>query len=153
MITELLLTRFAALTRPFYLRRAALVVMLLIPMAMAVAQPAGRAPRDRRLIGAHPGLALDEIEVEEDANYRLVLGNLKRNRGNVVPEDSLRLRGDVTKLTYQVSRNLLVGGVPVFANRCKRKITANCFPVAEELVAAVTTGPTIFSVIVSCTDR
>ena len=88
MITELLLTRFAALTRPFYLRRAALVVMLLIPMAMAVAQPAGRALGDHPLIDRFPDSTLDEIEVEEDANYRLVLGNLKRNRGNVVPEDS-----------------------------------------------------------------
>ncbi len=104
MITELLLTCLAALTHPLYQRRAALAVMLLILTTVAVAQPAGRALGDHPLVDRFPDSTLDEIEVAEDANYRLVLGNLKRNRGNVVAEDSLRLRGDVTKLTYQVSQ-------------------------------------------------
>jgi hypothetical protein len=43
------------------------------------------------------------VEFETDINYRVVLGSLQRTRGEVVPENSERLRGDLTKITYEVS--------------------------------------------------
>lgn len=59
---------------------------------------------DHPLLARFPDSSLEEIEVVEDVSYRLVLGTLQRNREEVVPEDALRIRGDVTKLTYQVSQ-------------------------------------------------
>ena len=58
---------------------------------------------DHPLIQGFPDSEIVEIEFEEDINYRVVLGSLQRTRGQVVPEDSERLRGDVTKLTYEIS--------------------------------------------------
>lgn len=58
---------------------------------------------DHPLIQGFPDSEIVEIKFEEDINYRVVLGSLQRTRGQVVPEDSERLRGDVTKLTYEIS--------------------------------------------------
>lgn len=79
----------------------ALLALLAIPAAMA--QGDNRTLGDHPLIDRFPDSSLEEIELVEDSNYRLVLGTLQRNRELVVPEDSRRLRGDVTKLTYQIS--------------------------------------------------
>ena len=43
------------------------------------------------------------VEFDEDINYRLVLSSLQRTRGLVSSEISERLRGDVTKIVYEVS--------------------------------------------------
>lgn len=56
------------------------------------------------LVSQFPDSDLVAVEFEEDANYRLVLGTLQRTRGVVVPENSERLRGDITKLRYEVSQ-------------------------------------------------
>ncbi len=72
--------------------------------AALLAQTDERNLGDHPLIERFPDSTLEEIEVIEDSNYRLVLGTLQRNREEVVPEDSLRLRGDVTKIRYQVSQ-------------------------------------------------
>ena len=55
------------------------------------------------LVSRFPDSELVDVEFVEDANYILVLGTLQRTRGVVVPENSERLRGDVTKLRYEVS--------------------------------------------------
>ena len=55
------------------------------------------------LVSQFPDSDLVDVEFEDDANYRLVLGTLQRTRGVVVPQESERLRGDVTKLLYEVS--------------------------------------------------
>ena len=52
------------------------------------------------------GFAYSEIierELERDINHQVVLGALERVRGEVIPEDSERLRGDVTKINYEIS--------------------------------------------------
>ena len=72
--------------------------------AALLAQTDERNLGDHPLIERFPDSTLEEIEVIEDSNYRLVLGTLQRNREEVIPEDSLRLRGDVTKIRYQVSQ-------------------------------------------------
>ena len=45
-----------------------------------------------------------EIEVFEDQTYDLVTGTLQRTRGEVNPEDSRRLQGDVVKATYAIDQ-------------------------------------------------
>ncbi len=58
---------------------------------------------DHPLLARFPDSEIIDVEFEEDANYRLVLGTLQRSRGVVVSESSERLRGDVTKIIYEVS--------------------------------------------------
>lgn len=53
------------------------------------------------------GFADSEIisrELEQDVSYSIVLGSLQRTRGQVVAEDTERLRGDVSKIVYEVSQ-------------------------------------------------
>lgn len=59
---------------------------------------------DHPLLTRFPDSEIVDVEFEEDANYRLVLGTLQRTRGVVTAEDSERLRGDVTKIVYEVSQ-------------------------------------------------
>ena len=70
----------------------------------SLAQEEELALGDHPLMDRFPDSSLEEIAIVEDVSYRLVLGTLRRNREEVVPEDSQRLRGDVTKLTYQISQ-------------------------------------------------
>ena len=75
-----------------------------LPVTAQVNSGAGNLG-DHPLLDRFPDSTLEEIEVVEDVNYRLVLGALQRQRQEVVPENSERLRGDLTKLTYQVSQD------------------------------------------------
>lgn len=59
--------------------------------------------RDHPLIARFPDSEISEVEFEEDVNYRLILSSLQRTRGLVSSEESQRLRGDVTKIVYDVS--------------------------------------------------
>jgi len=59
--------------------------------------------RDHPLLNRFPDSEITEIEFDEDVNYRLVLSSLQRTRGLVSSEVSERLRGDVTKIVYEVS--------------------------------------------------
>ena len=59
---------------------------------------------DHPLLARFPDSSIVDVEFEEDANYRLVLGTLQRTRGVVTAESSQRLRGDVTKIIYEVSQ-------------------------------------------------
>ena len=78
------------------------LLLLGIWQHVALAQGSTSMLGDHPLVSRFPDSTLEEIEVVEHANYRLVLGSLQRNREVVVPENSLRLRGDVTKIVYQV---------------------------------------------------
>jgi hypothetical protein len=73
------------------------------PVALLLAAQAFAQNSDHPLIDRFPDSEIVDVEFEEDANYRLVLGTLQRTRGIVVPESSERLRGDVTKIIYEVS--------------------------------------------------
>jgi outer membrane protein OmpA-like peptidoglycan-associated protein len=91
----------------FKMSKSCSIVIFLLAACLSaglLAQSDDRNLGDHPLIERFPDSTLEEIEVIEDSNYRLVLGTLQRNREEVVPEDSLRLRGDVTKITYQVSQ-------------------------------------------------
>lgn len=97
-----------------------LVRTYILPILLAVLASGIHAQEPDRPLGDHPLLdrfpdsTLDEIEVVEDTNYRLVLGTLQRNREVIVPEDSQRHRGDVTKLTYQVAQGFDGNDVQAF---------------------------------------
>jgi len=59
---------------------------------------------DHPLLAGFPDSEIIGVEYSEDVNYRFVLGSLQRTRGQVVPEDSERIRGNVTKITYEISQ-------------------------------------------------
>ena len=59
---------------------------------------------DHSLISGYPYSEIVARELQRDINHRIVLGGLERIRGEVIPEDSERLRGDVTRITYEVSQ-------------------------------------------------
>ena len=66
-----------------------------------IAQP--NSFRDHPLFARFPDSEITDIEFVEDVNYRLVLSSLQRTRGLVSSEASERIRGDVTKIIYEVS--------------------------------------------------
>ena len=72
----------------------------------AFAQLAGVSANynDHPLFDRFPDSEIISVEFDEDVNYRLVLSSLQRTRGLVTPESSERLRGDVTKIIYEVSQ-------------------------------------------------
>ena len=53
-----------------------------------------------------------EIEILENQTHDLVIGTLQRTRGEVNPEDSRRLQGDVVKATYKIDQEF--SGTEVF---------------------------------------
>lgn len=53
-----------------------------------------------------PGAVIAEYEVQDSANYRLVLGTLQRTRGEVVPDASQKLRGRLTQIVYAMPADL-----------------------------------------------
>ena len=59
---------------------------------------------DHSLIAGFAESEIIERELDRDISHRIILGALERVRGEVIPEDSERLRGDVTKITYEVSQ-------------------------------------------------
>lgn len=68
---------------------------------------------DHPLVSRFPDSEIVEVDFVEDANYRIVLGTLQRTRGVVTPESSQLLRGDITKIRYEVSQAF--SGQDVFA--------------------------------------
>jgi|TARA_B100002003_G_C14155893_1_gene556479 hypothetical protein len=65
--------------------------------------PALPGYQDHPVLNKFPDSVIVEHEFSEDVNYRFVLSSLQRTAGQVVPENSERLRGGVTKITYEVS--------------------------------------------------
>lgn len=59
---------------------------------------------DHPLLAGFPDSEISSVEYAEDVNYRFVLGSLQRTRGLVVPEDSERIRGNVSKILYEISQ-------------------------------------------------
>ncbi|HAJ77266.1 MAG: DUF4892 domain-containing protein [Gammaproteobacteria bacterium] len=82
-----------------------LSLVWLVP-GIASAQPAGvtTSYTDHPIFDRFPDSEITSVEFDEDVNYQLVLSGLQRTRGVVTPDDSVRLRGDVTKIVYEVSQ-------------------------------------------------
>lgn len=81
-----------------------LLILLSLAMAqVAVARQSGTSGAgDHPLLNRFAGSEIIEYSQEQDVNYRLVLGNLRRITGRVVAEDSERIRGDLTRITYEI---------------------------------------------------
>lgn len=82
-------------------RYLVLAIPLLLLAGGAGAQQSG--PADHPLFSGFPDSGISEIETAEDVNYRVVLGSLQSTRGQVAPEASERVRGDLTQILYEVS--------------------------------------------------
>ncbi|MCG8413262.1 MAG: DUF4892 domain-containing protein [Pseudomonadales bacterium] len=80
------------------------ILIVLITLGGWISSVTLAQEEDHPLISRFPDSEVVDVEFVEDANYRLVLGTLQRTRGVVVPENSERLRGDVTKLRYEISQ-------------------------------------------------
>ncbi len=60
------------------------------------------AGRDHPLLERFGESTIIDYDRQSGVNYRLVLGNLRRIRGLVVAEEEERLRGDLTRITYEI---------------------------------------------------
>jgi hypothetical protein len=100
----------------FVSRLLPLVILLLGFPVVSVAQSEGVVEgfSDHSLIAGFLDSEIIERELQRNINYRIVLGALERVRGEVIPEDFERLRGDVTKITYEVSQEFTSGDVYAF---------------------------------------
>lgn len=59
---------------------------------------------DHPLLARFPDSQVIEAEFRENVTHTLVLGSLQRTREQVVPEASDRIRGNVTRVLYEVSQ-------------------------------------------------
>lgn len=59
---------------------------------------------DHPLLDRFPDSRIIQTEFDENVNYTFVLGRLQRSRQQVLPEMADRVRGNVTKLLYEVSQ-------------------------------------------------
>jgi outer membrane protein OmpA-like peptidoglycan-associated protein len=99
-----------------FLRRFLPLVILLVvfPLLSSAQSEIVVGFSDHALISGFADSEIIERELQTDINYRIILGALERVRGEVIPEDSGRLRGDVTKITYEVSQEFTGGDVYAF---------------------------------------
>lgn len=67
----------------------------------AAAQSDIAGASDHPLLERFPGSTIVGYDTDTEVNYNLILGNLRRVGGRVVPEEAQRLRGKLTKITYQ----------------------------------------------------
>ena len=58
---------------------------------------------EHRLMSRFPDSEMTSLEFVEDTNYRLILSSLQRTRGLVSSENSEMLRGDITKIIYEIA--------------------------------------------------
>lgn len=82
----------------YYTKLLAVMIAWLV-QAAGYAQSANHA-----LVEGFPDSVLVSAEFEPDSNYRLILGRLQRSRGVVVPESEERIRGDISKLIFEIPR-------------------------------------------------
>ncbi len=91
----------------FLFKSLLLLTLVIVPVASVFAQasavPSAAGFRDHPLLSPFPYSEIIEMSFEEDVNHRIVLGSLQRTRGEVIPEDSQRIRGDLTKINYEIS--------------------------------------------------
>jgi hypothetical protein len=80
-----------------------IIPLLLLILSAATAHAQSPGFRDHSLITAFPDSEIIEMSFEEDTNYRIVLGGLSRSGGAVIPDDSRRVRGDLTRINYEIS--------------------------------------------------
>ena len=60
------------------------------------------SPQNHPLVMPFPESEITDYAQFEEANHLFALGSLQRSRGEVTPEDSVRLRGLVTQIVYSI---------------------------------------------------
>ena len=80
----------------------------------AKAQPVVQSGADHALLERFAESTIIAYQEQQDVNYRLVLGNMRRTAGRVVAEDSERLRGDLTRITYEIPQGYSSADVMAF---------------------------------------
>ena len=80
-----------------------LVPTILLTLLAGSAGAQQRAAADHALFGGFPDSGIVEFENAGDVNYRVVLGSLQSTRGQVAPEASERVRGNLTRILYEVA--------------------------------------------------
>ncbi len=90
----------------FSLHGRAGTFLLLLLNSTAIAQiPLNSSEfADHPLLDGFPDSKIIEAEYTENVNHTFVLGRLQRSREQVVPEAADRVRGNVTKLLYEISQ-------------------------------------------------
>jgi len=80
--------------------------LLLLLNSAAIAQVPFNSSQnaDHPLLERFPDSRIIEAEFIENVNHTFVLGRLQRSRQQVLPEISDRVRGNVTKLLYEISQ-------------------------------------------------
>ncbi len=85
------------------LRTISISVLLLSIAEHAMAQQAiDTEAVDHALLERFAGSEIVRSSSVSDNAYRLVLGNMRRTAGRVVPERSQRVRGELTRITYEI---------------------------------------------------
>lgn len=69
---------------------------------------------DHPLLERFPDAVIVDAEFRENINHILVLGSLQRTREEVIPEDSERVRGNVTRILYEIPQNYAGADVIAF---------------------------------------
>lgn len=80
----------------------AFILSLSSGMALAQLPLVASEVSDHPLLERFPDAVIVEAEFRESVNHTLVLGSLQRTREQVVPENSERIRGNVTQLLYEI---------------------------------------------------
>ena len=83
---------------------------------------------EHRLMPRFPDSEVTALEFVEDTNYRLILSSLQRTRGLVSSENSEMLRGDITKIIYEVAQEFTGQDVfEYFNNKADERNYRNLF--------------------------
>ncbi len=87
--------------------KAAFLSLLMLPallISVSWAQSAGdvSGAADYSGIERFPGAVIAQYSVQPDSNYRLALGRLQRVNGRVTAGREERIRGTLTRITYQI---------------------------------------------------
>jgi hypothetical protein len=101
-----------------FIKTSFLLLALLLAALPALSIAQNTEPRaalsDHSLLAGFPYSKIDSRKKQTDVNHRIVLGGLQRTRGEVVPANSEMLRGDVTKIIYEVSQEFSAADVYAF---------------------------------------
>ena len=75
----------------------------LVILIIWLGQTAGYAqPTSHALVEGFPDSLLVSTDFEQNGIYRLILGRLQRSRGIVIAESEERIRGDISKLIFEI---------------------------------------------------
>lgn len=89
----------------FFFYFCLLVALLLSRLSVAQTGEDISGSSDHPLFDRFPDSQIVRYDSDRNVNYQLVLSNLRRVGGQAVPDRVERLRGNVTRITYEVSQS------------------------------------------------